>query len=101
MTSRPLTVNQGHHLRSTRLIGLELPAERAGHRSAAWLTDAANGHARVFGFDDDDNALMLMDPATGSSVEYSCSFSTVDCEGLIFTTKNKDPYGRIVATPCD
>jgi len=63
---------------------------------AAWT---ANGV--LFGFDDDSNALMLMDPATGKAVDYNCSFSTVDCEGLIFTTKNSDPYGRIIASPCD
>jgi hypothetical protein len=63
---------------------------------AAWTADGV-----LFGFDDDDNALMLMDPATGQAVDYNCAFATVDCEGLIFTTKSQDPYGRIVATPCD
>ena len=63
---------------------------------AAWTDDGL-----LFAFDDDSNALMLMDPASGNAIDYVCSFSTVDCEGLVFTTKNRDPYGAVVAEPCD
>ena len=63
---------------------------------AAWT---ANG--LLLAFDDDSDALMLVNPANGDAVNYNCSFTTVDCEGLVFTTKNSDPYGRVVATPAD
>jgi hypothetical protein len=69
--------------------------------TAAGVPAAWTAQGVLFGFDDDSNALMLMDPATGDAVDYNCAFSTVDCEGLIFTTKSKDPYGRVVADPCD
>ena len=28
---------------------------------------------------------------------WACSFQTIDCEGLVFTTKTLDPFGPIVA----
>jgi hypothetical protein len=63
---------------------------------AAWT---ANGV--LFGFDDDSNALLILDPATGNAVTYPCSFTTVDCEGLAFTTQLRDPYGEIVVDAHD
>lgn len=63
---------------------------------AAWT---ANGI--LFGFDDDSNKLLILDPATGNAVVYPSAFDTIDCEGLAFTTQIKDPYGPIVSEPMD
>jgi hypothetical protein len=42
-----------------------------------------------------------INPADGDAVDYDCTFSTVDCEGLVFTTKWSDPFGQVVADPHD
>lgn len=57
---------------------------------AAWTANGA-----LWGFDDADDELFVADPATGDTIAIPCSFSTVDCEGLVFTTKYGDGYGQI------
>ena len=61
-----------------------------------WTADGA-----LFAFDDDSDSLMIVDPASGDAMDYPCSFSTVDCEGLILTTRSRDPYGPVVANVFD
>ncbi|MHC4101081.1 MAG: hypothetical protein ACYSW1_09420 [Planctomycetota bacterium] len=51
----------------------------------------------LFGFADDEDALLIINAETGQSVPWACSFQTIDCEGLVFTTKTLDPFGPIVA----
>jgi hypothetical protein len=63
---------------------------------AAWTQDGL-----LVGFDDDLDGLLIIDPATADAVRYSCSFASIDVEGIVFTTQSKDPYGRIVADPHD
>ncbi len=55
----------------------------------------------LFSFSDDSDALMIVNPATGEAVEYVCSFQTIDCEGLVFTTQFRDSFGEIVVDACD
>jgi hypothetical protein len=55
----------------------------------------------LFSFSDDDDALLILDPKTGDAVEYTCSFQTIDCEGLVFSTQFRDAHGAIVAEGCD
>jgi hypothetical protein len=55
----------------------------------------------LFSFSDDSDALLIVHPVTGEAVEYVCSFQTIDCEGLVFTTAARDPYGKIVVEACD
>ena len=62
---------------------------------ASWTADGA-----LIGFDD-GGELMIIDPATGNATEYIGSFSTLDCEGLVFLTKATDPYGVVMVDPCD
>ncbi|MHC4981012.1 MAG: hypothetical protein ACYTGT_18660, partial [Planctomycetota bacterium] len=62
---------------------------------AAWTADGA-----LIGFDD-GGELMIIDPASGAAQEYVGSFSTLDCEGLVFLTQLTDPYGKIVVSPHD
>jgi hypothetical protein len=62
---------------------------------AAWTADGA-----LIGFDD-GGELMIFDPATGAGMDYVGSFSTRDCEGIIFLTQLTDPYGKIVVSPHD
>ena len=63
---------------------------------SSWTADGA-----LIGFDDSGDSVMIIDPATGNTRAYPCSFATVDCEGLVVLTKLTDPYGRVVAEPCD
>ncbi|MHC5006700.1 MAG: hypothetical protein ACYTGF_04990 [Planctomycetota bacterium] len=55
----------------------------------------------LFGFADDQDALLIINAQNGQSVRWECSFQTVDCEGLVFTTQTSDPWGPIVATAGD
>lgn len=55
----------------------------------------------LFGFDDDKDALMIINPANGDTVRYNCAFQTIDCEGMVFTTQFRDSYGEIVVDACD
>jgi hypothetical protein len=63
---------------------------------AAWTADGV-----LIGFDDAGDSVRIINPATGATVKYPCSFATVDCEGLVVLTKLMDPYGCVVADPCD
>ncbi|MCH8006790.1 MAG: hypothetical protein IH888_11270 [Planctomycetes bacterium] len=48
----------------------------------------------LFGFSDAFDMLMIINPATGAAVPYPGSFTTIDCEGLVFVTTGNDPlYG--------
>ena len=52
----------------------------------------------LFSFSDNINKLLVYDIGSGNPIgimEYDCSFVTVDCEGLVFMTKNRDPYGAL------
>ncbi len=62
----------------------------------SWTTNGI-----LFGFSDDEDALLIMDPDSGDAVKYPCSFATVDCEGLVFTTRIRDAFGEVVSEPCD
>ena len=54
-----------------------------------WTTNGV-----LFGFSDAFDMLMIINPATGAAVPYPGSFTTVDCEGLVFVTTGNDPlYG--------
>ncbi len=48
----------------------------------------------LFGFSDAFDMLMIINPVTGAAVPYPGSFTTLDCEGLVFCTVRDDPlYG--------
>ncbi|MHC4591035.1 MAG: hypothetical protein ACYTAQ_17395, partial [Planctomycetota bacterium] len=55
----------------------------------------------LFGFADDEDALLIINAETAESVRWECSFRTIDCEGLVFTTQQRDPFGPIVASAGD
>ncbi len=55
----------------------------------------------LFSFVEPQNALLILNPATGAAVKYPCAVDNADIEGLVFTTLNRDPYGKIVADPHD
>ncbi len=63
---------------------------------AAWTANGA-----LFGFDDSDDELFVADPATGNSIGIHCAFATVDCEGLVFTSKYVDGFGQVTAMAHD
>ncbi|MHC4421680.1 MAG: hypothetical protein ACYS1E_13920 [Planctomycetota bacterium] len=62
----------------------------------SWTMDGV-----LFGFADDQDALLIMNAGTGEVVQWECSFQTIDCEGLVFTTEMRDPWGPIVNTVGD
>lgn len=55
----------------------------------------------MFAFNISDNRLQIVNPNNGSLVNWSCSLQDIDCEGLAFTTKLKDPYEGIVGAAFD
>ncbi len=55
----------------------------------------------LFGFSDDQDALLIIHATNADSVQWECSFQTIDCEGLVFTTVIRDPYGPVVNTVGD
>lgn len=55
----------------------------------------------MFGFSGDQDALLIIHAADADSVQWECSFQTIDCEGLVFTTVTRDPFGPIVNTVGD
>ncbi len=61
-----------------------------------WTNDGA-----LFCFSDDKNQMLVYDPTSGSFAMYPCSFVTVDCEGLVFFTKQTDPYRAVLADVYD
>ncbi len=63
---------------------------------ASWT---ANGI--LFSFSDDADAFLVINPLTGEVKELNCSFTAFDAEGLIFTTKRRDPWGVITVDACD
>jgi hypothetical protein len=75
---------------------IKVPLE--GHEVVpdSWTQDGI-----LFGFDDDADALLIINRANGATVEWVCSFRTIDCEGLVFTTQHRDPFGPIVACAGD
>lgn len=62
----------------------------------AWTADGA-----LFGFSDDTDTVLVLNPATGQAVEYQCALDASDIEGMVFMTEMNDPYTWIVALPCD
>jgi hypothetical protein len=62
----------------------------------SWTMDGV-----LFGFADDQDALLITNASTGEVVQWECSFQTIDCEGLVFTTETSDPWGPIVNTAGD
>ena len=75
---------------------IKVPLE--GHEVVpdSWTQDGI-----LFGFDDDSDAFIIIGTQTGHTVEWVCSFRTIDCEGLVFTTQQRDPFGPIVASAGD
>jgi len=57
--------------------------------NTSWTT-----HGALLGFSDEFDMLMIIDPKNGDAVPYPGTFTTVDCEGLVFVTMRTDPlYG--------
>jgi hypothetical protein len=75
---------------------IKVPLEAHDVVPDSWTQDGI-----MFGFADDADALLIIDAQTGHSVRWVCAFQTIDCEGLIFTTQQRDPYGPIVASSGD
>jgi hypothetical protein len=55
----------------------------------------------LFGFDDDADAFLIINADDGDAIRYECAFQTIDCEGLVFTTRTRDTYGAVLADGCD
>jgi hypothetical protein len=62
----------------------------------AWTAGGA-----LFGFSDETDTVLVLNPATGDAVEYECALDASDLEGMVFMTEMNDPYTWIVALPCD
>ncbi len=54
----------------------------------------------LLGFSE-NTALIVVNPETGESVEYPCSFATLDFEGLVFLPEIADGWGLLTVNACD
>ena len=61
-----------------------------------WTKDGA-----LFCFSDNLDQMLVYNPTSGSFALFPNSFQTVDCEGLVFFTKKRDPYRAILADVFD
>jgi hypothetical protein len=61
-----------------------------------WTSDGI-----LFGFSDTENAMLILNAASGAAVQLPCAVDTTDCEGIVFLTELSDPFGEIVVGPCD
>ncbi len=55
----------------------------------------------MFAFNVSDNRLEIVSPGNGKSVNWACSLEAIDCQGLAFTTRMRDPYWSIVQGSAD
>ncbi len=55
----------------------------------------------MFAFNVTDNKLEIVNPGNGNRIEWACSLQSIDCQGLAFTTKLRDPYEGIVGAAFD
>ena len=63
---------------------------------SAWTLDGM-----LIAFSDANNELLMMNPSNGDARSFPCSFNTIDCEGLVVTTRMRDPYGILIENPHD
>jgi hypothetical protein len=75
---------------------IKIPNEGEEVVPDSWTDDGI-----LFGFDDDADALLIINMVTGDAVQWFCSFATIDCEGMAFTTSRRDAWGVIVVEACD
>jgi len=75
---------------------IKVPNDGADPVPDSWTDDGI-----LFGFDDDADAFLIINMATGDAVQWFAAFQTIDCEGMAFTTKTRDAWGVIVVDACD
>ena len=64
--------------------------------SASWTVAGA-----LVAFSEDADTMLIINPATGEAVGYECAVSETDFKGIVFLTQLTDPFGPVVAGPCD
>ena len=72
--------------------------DNAPEITVAGVTPSWTADGVLLGFDDRENALVVINPATADVVPIPCSFAAVDCEGVVILTQLTDPYGTVLAT---
>jgi hypothetical protein len=77
-------------------FGLTAPLLDTATAPAAWTANGA-----LISFCDDNDAFLILDPATGASVQHFTSFTMVDCEGIAFLHESLDPFTAVVANAFD
>ena len=50
----------------------------------------------LFGFSDYDNAVLILNAATGEAIQFDCAVDTTDCEGMVFLTEQSDPMFAVL-----
>ena len=63
---------------------------------ASWTAEGV-----LFAFSEDADTMLIINPATGEAVQYKCPVSETDFKGIVFLTQLSDPFGPVVAGPCD
>ncbi len=51
----------------------------------------------LFGFSEDEDALLIIDAVSGRAHEWECAFRKIDSEGIAFTTRGADPWAAIAS----
>ena len=65
------------------------------------IPDEWTANGVLFGFSDTANGVIILNPETAEAVQWESAINTTDCEGMVFLTTMTDPWGPVVANPCD
>jgi hypothetical protein len=72
-------------------VGTDIVVPDARGVSAEWTARGA-----LFGLADNEDALLIIDPATGRTREWPAGLDRVTFDGLVFTTRTRDPFQPFV-----
>jgi hypothetical protein len=85
------------------LAALEVGIGDFGERihSAPLVPDSWGQNGVLFGFDPEDNAVLVLDTATGKARRIPCSFENIDVDAIVVFTRTTDSWGEVVSDAHD
>lgn len=67
----------------------------------AVVPDSWTADGIMFAYDVTEKKLRIINPHNAHNVDWACTLEAVDCEGLAFTTRLRDPYEAILGAAGD